>query len=526
VGARARECNLCDTVMTSGSDAGLRRHATRVPGKLVALTRSPFTTRTFLVAALLALTSAYAAVVHAKPFDLSGSDWEGCADFAQIARDELGNARVVVVANRLDMRELKREDAVVLLHPERALDPESLASFMRHGGRVVLLDDYGTGDRLLSHFGIQRVPAPQRPVETLRGNPQLAIAEPASNHPVVHDVGRVVTNHPTGVRHPDLSPVLKMRGVGEPDVLLAEAGAVGMGRFLAIGDASIVINSMLRYPGNKALARAIVRYATDDDTWGKRSGRIFIAAGDFEQRGSFGEQSALSDDLEEIRRGALDALDHLRREGMPATLAYWSAVLVALGIVLWVGARAGKTHRAAAPRFVRTIPTVLHGGVAGHAAVIGAPSTSRVLALLELKSALEEDLSGLLEQAHVAGAASGASPGRTAVGTAEASEVMGHERLLDAVGRAGLLDARGLRALKEVLLRLSKVETMALTRGGAGTHSAAGGAWAARIRDREVLHTAAVVEGILSLAHVRARSGGVPIVAPPAPAPRDADIPS
>ena len=458
------------------------------------MTRSPFTT--FAAAVVLALSCAYAAVAHAKAFDLAGTDWEGCGDFAQIARDELGNARVVVVASRLDMRELKREDAVILLHPERSLDPESLAAFMRHGGRVVLLDDYGTGDRLLQHFGIQRVPAPQRPVESLRGNPSFAIAEPASNHPVVHDVARVVTNHATGVKQPDLSPVLKIRAVGEPDVLLAEAGAVGMGRFLVVGDASIVINSMLRYPGNKALARAIVRYATDDDSWGKRSGRLFLAAGDFEQRGSFGEQSALSDDLEELRRGALDALDHVRREGLPPTLAYWSAVLVALAIVVWVGARAGKTHRPSAPRFVRSIPAVVQGGVAGHAAVIGAPSTSRVLALLELKSALEEDLWGLVAADH-AGHAGGIGQGA------------GHERLLDAVARAGLLDERALRALREVLLRLANVETMALARGARGD-TGGGGLGLGRIRDREVLHTAAVVEGILRFAHLRAREAGMP----------------
>src|SRR5438046_1981498 len=126
-----------------------------------------------------------------------------------------------------------------------------------------------------------RAPWPSRPAETRRGNPQLAIAEPASNHPVVQGVGKVVTNHATGVRHPELSPVLKVRALGEPDILLAQAGAVGQGRFLALGDASVVINAMLRYPGNKGLARGLLRYATDDDTWGKRGGRVFIAIGDF-----------------------------------------------------------------------------------------------------------------------------------------------------------------------------------------------------------------------------------------------------
>ena len=124
----------------------------------------------------LLLLGAVAQIAHAKPFDAAGADWEGCADFVQLAREELGDARVVVAA-KLDMHELKREDAIVIVHPERALDAEQLSSFMRHGGRVVMLDDYGTGDGLLRHFGITRVAAPQRPAESLRGNPQFAIAE-------------------------------------------------------------------------------------------------------------------------------------------------------------------------------------------------------------------------------------------------------------------------------------------------------------------------------------------------------------
>ena len=41
-------------------------------------------------------------------------------------------------------------------------------------------------------------------------------------------------------------------------------------------------------PGNKAFARGLVRYSVDADAWGKRGGRLFIAAGDFDQKGSFG----------------------------------------------------------------------------------------------------------------------------------------------------------------------------------------------------------------------------------------------
>ena len=81
---------------------------------------------------------------------------------------------------------------------------------MRAGGRVVMLDDFGRGDSLLRHFGMERVPSPRRPAESLRHNPQLALAEPASAHPVVADVTPRRHEPPDRSRHPDLSPVLKI----------------------------------------------------------------------------------------------------------------------------------------------------------------------------------------------------------------------------------------------------------------------------------------------------------------------------
>jgi hypothetical protein len=434
----------------------------------------------FALATLLA--SAFA---RAAPFDLSGRDWEGATDFVALAKAEIGAGRVVATG-QLDLRALKREDSIILLHPEKTLDVESYARFMRAGGRVLLLDDYGTGDALLTHFGLERVAAPRRPAEALRNNPAFAIAEPASAHPVANDVVKVVTNHATGLKHPDLSPVLKIRGTDEPDVLLAVAGAVGQGRLLAVGDPSVVMNDMLRYPGNKAFARGLVKYAADDDTWGKRtSGKVYIVSGGFEQRGAFGDDG-LGDDWHERLRNLEDALASIRKDGFSPTMAYVFAVLVGLGVVLWVGSRAARTHKAVQPRFTRGVPTVAQGGVAGHAAVIGAPHTSRVLAMLELKAALEEDLCAILGL----------------------DRMPGHEAILVQLSSRSLLDTEGLRALKAILLRLSSIETMVLSQQSspqAGkTALGAVGAATQPIRDREVLQMAATIKKILRSARGRA----------------------
>ena len=417
--------------------------------------------------ALVVLLTTVPATAWAVPFDLAGSDWEGGTELVRLAQGELGTARVVATT-QIDFAELKPEDGLVLLYPERSLDVEELTKFMRAGGRVILLDDFGRGESLLVNFGMKRVPSPRHPVESLRHNPQLALAEPASAHPVVADVNRVVTNHPTGLGHPDLSPVLKIRAAaGEPDVTVAVAGAVGQGRLLAVGDPSIVMNSMLRYAGNKAFARGLVRYAVDSDAWGKRGGRLFIASGSFEQKGAFGgEQNLLSEWFRDLK----DLLDQIRKEGLPSILAWGASIALGLALVVWVGSRAGRLHKPIVPRFVRKVPAVAQGGVAGHAAVIGAPQTTRVLALLELKSALEEQLTTLLGL----------------------SKVPGHQELLSQVSARGLLDAEGVHTLRRLLLRMSNVETMVVYQRSGGMVQS--------VRDNEVVSIARSVQQLLDAA--------------------------
>jgi hypothetical protein len=428
--------------------------------------RSPVAFAWLVKIAVFAAILLLVARAQAAPFDLAGSDWEGCAELVRLARNELGSARVVATG-QIDFHELKPDDGVVLLYPEKNLDVDELSKFMRAGGRVVLLDDFGRGDSLLRHFGMERVASPRHPAEFLRRNPQLALAEPASAHPVVSDVSRVVTNHPTGLSHPDLSPVLKIRGNGEPDVVVAVAGAVGQGRLLAVGDPSIVMNSMLRYGGNKSFARGLVRYSVDHVSWGKRGGRLFIASGSFDQKGSFGdEESSWSD----WKRSLLDALEVMRHDGMPSWLAYGLAVAVGLALVVWVGSRAGRLHKPITPRFVRKTPAVAQGGVAGHAAVIAAPQTSRVLAVLELKSALEEQLTSILGL----------------------PKVPGHTELMAQVEARGLLDAEGVVALRRLLLRMSNVETMVVFQRSGGMVQP--------IRDNEVVSIARTVKQLLDAA--------------------------
>jgi hypothetical protein len=361
---------------------------------------------------------------------------------------------------------------------------------MHAGGRVLLLDDYGTGDELLALFHTRRRPLPAHPSEMLRGNPALAIAEPGVEHPAVFGVSHVVTNHATGLENPALSPILVVHGAAEDDVVLAVAGTVGKGRLLAVGDASIIMNSMLRYPGNRALALDLVRYGLEDEGQGASSsgargpgGKLYVVANDFETTGSFGDESALWAAASEARRGLVDSLEATRRDGMPPVAAYLAAVALAIGVIVWTGARAGKTHKLTTPRFTRAIPVVAQGGIAGHAAVLGAPGTSRALAVLELKSALEEELA-------------------TRLGLQRAAPP---DQLVARLRAMRLVDETSARALLRLFAVMSGVEANV-------ARSARGGGALARLRnapsDADVLSLAAAVR------EARAKLGLAPVAAP------------
>jgi|CZKU01.1.fsa_nt_gi hypothetical protein len=444
----------------------------------------------FALATLTAWTALTASrAAWAAPFDVRGEDWEGLSQFVHAAEVEVGSARVVV-GTTLDLHRLEPADAVVLVHPTRAPDVEELSAFMHAGGRVILLDDYGTGDELLAHFHTRRRALPPRPAAMLRGNPALAIAEPGAEHPIVLDVSHVVTNHATGLDNPALSSILVVHGAADDDVVVGVAGTVGKGRLIAVGDASVVMNSMLRYPGNRSLALGLVRYGLEDErsarsspkAAGGREGKLYVVANDFETTGAFGDDSPLWAAASEARRGLVESLETTRRDGMPPVVAYLTAVVVAIGVIVWTGARAGKTHKLAAPRFTREVPVVAQGGIAGHAAVLGAPGTSRALAVLELKSALEEELA-------------------TRLGLQRAPPP---EQLVARLRAMRLVDETGARALLRVFAVMSGVEAKVVRASrGAG----------ALMRLRDAPSDADVLTLAAAVRELRGKLGLVPVAA-------------
>jgi hypothetical protein len=345
-------------------------------------------------------------VARGDAFDVNDTSWEGCSELLEIARAEIGAARVQAVGV-LDWEDVQPEDGVLALHPLQPLDPDESTAFMKAGGRLAILDDYGMGDDTLRRFQIDRISTPTRPVTALRNRPALAIAEPVLDivagrssgpHPVVAHVQQLVTNHASGLRKrgDPLTNVLKIRAIGEPDVMLAMAGMVKQGRLFAMGDPSAVINQMLRYPGNRAFISGLVHYLVDDNGGTHRQGRLFVVTNRFSEEGSFGGRTSARKELESGLRSIATALTQARESGFPWWAHLVIAALVLFAVAIWVARASAKPYRSPVPRYARAVPLVAQGGVAGRFAMLVAPSSPRSLAVLELKSAMFEGVAARL----------------------------------------------------------------------------------------------------------------------------------
>jgi hypothetical protein len=426
-----------------------------------------------VVALLLRVPSAEAAA-----FEVKDTSWEGCSTFLDIARAEVGERRAIPLSH-LDWSDLKPEDALLLLHPEHALSGDKLAAFLGDGGRAAVVDDYGAGDEILERFQIERVPAPSRPFAMLRKNPELAVAEPVREstdrggavHTTVQDVERLITNHPTGLRNPKLTPVLRIRSVDEPDVLLALAGNFGTpprGKLFAMGDPSALTNQMLRYPGNRAFAVGLVRYLMQGS-----AGRLFVIGNDFAESGVYPTMGGWRAEAEEKLEAVAQVLRRLGADGLAGAAGFGLAAMVALGVGLWTTSVASRPYRRRLPSFARAVPLVAQGGLAGRAAVLSAPSTPSALAVLELKAALQE---GLSQELGLAGATSPV-------------------QLLEAVKSKDKLDEPRQVALRRVLLEMAEIETLV----GAGQTT--------KTKKEDVGRIARVVFDVLGAARARGHAG-------------------
>lgn len=324
----------------------------------------------------------------AAPLTAANEGWDGLSEFIRLAKREVGVERVVPTAT-LPLSALTPEDAVLMLHPEKPLENESLIRFLADGGRVAILDESGTSDDFLARFKIKRRPPPAAPAHTLRGNPALPLAEPAitdnskSAHPTVQNIRELATNHPASLVHPNLTPLFEFRTEGGTRCALAVTGVIQQGRLLVIADSSVFINLMLRYPGNRAFAAQAVRYLITRET--SASGKIYVVSGAFRSSGAYGESTFL-ESMGERGTELLHRLKTIEAEGLPPELALALAALIWL-LAVSVELKRGRHLERSLPSFAQPLLLAAESGLAARVEVLAAPSTTPLLALAELERA-------------------------------------------------------------------------------------------------------------------------------------------
>ena len=351
--------------------------------------------------------------VYAASFDFNETSWEGSSEMLHLARSRFGSDRVRLVAT-IDFALLKPGDGLLILHPTVILPTDAFNDFMLSGGRIAILDDFGSSGPFLERFGIRRTNPPLRPTEALRGNHNLAWAVPIHNgeegqgdaiHSMVVGIGRVLTNHPTTFVNPGLTPVLEIRasdGVSYPLAIsgeIREKGRERKGRLFAMGDPSVVINLMLRYPENRQFAERLLDYLVEDDTWGVRRGKLYLVTNEFSQQNAYRDPLSTQNLANRLR----EAGSNLTQWKIPEFTAWILGLLATLMIGRQAWLRMAQRAGAYRPKFAMPIPLVSQPGEPGRAAVLAAPSTPRGLVFLELMAGISAYLTAHLDAGEQAG---------------------------------------------------------------------------------------------------------------------------
>lgn len=297
--------------------------------------------------------------------------WDGLSELQKVAQ---AAGIELKVSAHVDLAKLTPLDALLIVGPDQGLPVAPITAFLREGGRVALLDDVGTGERLLSAYQVTRKPAGSEGVPALRGDSSLLIAYPASEHPLVEGVPLLLTNRAAQLHHPDLRPVLTF---GRTTRALVLAGAIGSGRLVAVGDGSVVINQMLAIPAHRRFAKNLLEYLA------RPGGQVWLIGAGTEIRGGYGGSKSSFSQLDEWLRKA-------SHPDLPG-----SALIVLALAALAVSCVFGLSLLPRRSPYVRPdlFPkSTVFAGYSGRVAVAAQSGMNLVWSLLDYKRELEAEL--------------------------------------------------------------------------------------------------------------------------------------
>ncbi len=199
--------------------------------------------------------------------------WNGLSELSDLAR---GLQLQLVLLEELNWNGLPPKATLLVVYPKVELEPLDLASYVGRGGKALIADDHGAARALLFKLGIERHDGvPIRGARLWNENRELPIAKVHARHALTVGVDEVVANHPSSFR----SKYPTLLGWDAEQQLMV-AGRLGHGDFVALSDPSVLINGMLRFEGNLALATNLLRHLTPAD-----GNTIYVVTGHFRVQG-------------------------------------------------------------------------------------------------------------------------------------------------------------------------------------------------------------------------------------------------
>lgn len=209
-------------------------------------------------------------------YDPQNTGWNGTSELLRIATEANIELRPT---QELDWDTLQRGQSLLVLYPRANLGLADVSAFLDDGGRVAWLDDQGSSESFLQWFQFRRA-AVQGGVPRTPDLPELLLARPqGGGHVLTDGVDVLVTNLPMALSHPRLTPLYSFVGTTQGLILV---GQIQGGKLLVGGDPSVVINTMMRFPGNRRFGRNLLEFLS-----GGPGGRVTVVWGDVHVRGAY-----------------------------------------------------------------------------------------------------------------------------------------------------------------------------------------------------------------------------------------------
>jgi hypothetical protein len=248
--------------------------------------------------ALLLVSMVAPAISSTEDFSIFNSGWNGTSGLAVMAYRtgklvptfEVESTGTEITVTQVALTTIAPDPgtgALIIIGPTKEFtDAEGklVGDFVRDGGRLVLADDFGTGNSLLSKMGAGSRFSGQLVMDlAFEKQPEFSVVFDIAPDPLTTNVSTLLLNHPSSVTvNISTTSVIanssvaswrdvngnKLQEPGEPrgPFPLVARERLGLGTILLLSDPSVLINGMRDYMDNDAFAENLVAEACRERT--------------------------------------------------------------------------------------------------------------------------------------------------------------------------------------------------------------------------------------------------------------------